>query len=183
MKKQISIYILLLLFLIFACGTYFMSNRHTPSDYVIMAHQIRTDIAEKLSKRYNMQVVGVGGGMAGSVNVIGLSFQILGPLSKEKLREILVDCVEEFLAPINANENIRPFLKNYPFTEKEIVITIFIVDASGRNVYDPDVVVATAFNGKIWYYTEDKDNKFRYKQKIQEDYQTALKIVREAKQK
>lgn len=183
MKKQTGIYILSLLFITFACGAYFMRNRHPPSNYVILTHQIRSDVAEKLSKRYNMKVRGVTGGMAGSVNVIGLSFQILGPLSKEKLREILVDCVEEFLAPINTSEKIRPYLKNYPFTEKEIEITIFVVDASGRNLYDPEIVVATAFNGKIWYYTEDKDNEFGYKQKIQENYQTALKIVREAKQK
>ncbi|MEI8124351.1 MAG: hypothetical protein WCG42_01190 [Parachlamydiaceae bacterium] len=181
MNKKTRMYVLI--FTILVCGTYFMSNRHTPSKYVIMAHQIRTDVAEKLSKRYNMRVIGVRGGMAGSVNVIGLSFQILGPLSKEKLREILVDCVEEFLASINANEQIRPFLKNYPFTEKEIDITIFVVDASGRNVYDPDVLVATAFIGKIWYNTEDKDNEFKYKQEMEEDYQTALKIVRETKQK
>jgi hypothetical protein len=179
-RVKMGIFICLLTFII-ACGAIFMLNRNIPPDYADMAHQIRTDVAAKLTKRYNMRVIGVTGGMADCVNVIGLSFQIRGPLSKEKLREILVDCVEEFLTPINESEKIRPFLKNYPFTEKEIIIKIFIVDETGIRVYDPDIAVATAINGKVRYDTEDINDEFGYKQQIREDYQIALEIVRGSK--
>jgi hypothetical protein len=163
-------------------GAYWAYPRHTPVDYVAMADAITADVAEKLTERYPMQVIGVSGGMMNTVNTIGLHFQIRGPITKERLREMLVDSVEEFLTSINANEEIRPFLKNYPFTEKEIDIVIFIVDGLGIHVYDPDPAVAAAAHGKICYYTEDKNNEFGYKQKIKEDYQTALQIVRESKQ-
>ena len=114
---------------------------------------------------------------------MGLSFQIRGSLSKERLRIIIIDCVEEFLTLINANEQLRPHLKNYPFTTKEIEIEIFVVDATGRNVYDPEIMLASSYSGKIWYETVDKDAKFGYKTSTSEDYETALKIVREGLKK
>ena len=92
---------------------------------VVIVDLITADVAAKLAKRYNMRLIGVTGGLARRVNVLGLSFQIRGPLSKEQLRAIVVDCVEEFLLPINTNERLRPSLKNYPFTANEIEIKIF----------------------------------------------------------
>lgn len=181
MMNRTKKYAILLVFIITVIsGIYYVYNRDISIDYVSMADKITVDVAEKLTKRYHMRVIGISGGMAGHVNTIGLHFQIHGPLTKEKLREILVNSVEVFLTSINADEKIRPFLKNYPFTEKEIKIAIFIVDESGIHVYDPDIAVAAAMRGKIWYFTEDRSDKFEYKQEIEENYQTALKIVQES---
>ena len=107
------------------------SQKYIPAEYVVIVDQITADVAAKLANRYNMRVIGIGGGLAGGVNRLGLSFQIRGPLSKEQLRAIIVDCVEEFLLPINTNERLRPSLKIYPFTADQIEIEIFVVDQSG----------------------------------------------------
>jgi len=163
-------------------GAYF-SFRNVTRDYVDMADEISAGVEATLSKRYNMRAVANISGMMGSIYLIGLDFEIRGPITKEKLREILVDCVEEFLAPINANEEIRPFLKNYPFTENEIQIKLFVVDVSHKDVYEPDFMIASAFGGKVYYKSKDKNLKYGYTQDIEEDYQTALKIVRESTQK
>jgi len=183
MKIIFLIFLTLLFFQSNCFGIKFMNNQYVPAEYVVIAQQIRTDVAAKLSKRYNMQVIGVTGGLADCVNVLGLSFQIRGPLIKEELRRILVDCVEEFLIPINTNERLRPFLKNYPFTSKEIEIEIFIVDDTGRRVYDPEIMLAAEYHGIVEYRTADKNTEFGYKQEMEEDYQTALSIVRKEQQK
>ena len=164
-------------------GVKFVNNQYVPADYIVMADQITEVVKDKLIKRYNMRVIGVAGGMADCVNLVGLSFQIRRPLSKERLREIIVDSVEEFLTSINKNERLRPFLKNYPFTAKEIEIEIFIVDNTGREVYDPEIMLAAAYRGTVKYRTEDKDNKFGYKSTTEESYETALKIVKESLKK
>ena len=155
------------------------SQKYIPAEYVVIVDQITADVAAKLANRYNMRVIGIGGGLAGGVNRLGLSFQIRGPLSKEQLRAIVVDCVEEFLLPINTNERLRPSLKNYPFTANEIEIKIFIVDKSGRRVHDPEIMIAKEFQGTVEYLTVDKDAKFGYKSSTEEDYEEALKIVRD----
>ncbi|MEI8366168.1 MAG: hypothetical protein WCF65_07090 [Parachlamydiaceae bacterium] len=157
-----------------------MNNQYIPADYVVVANKITDEVAVKLSKKYNMKLMGSTGGMADCVNVIGLSFQIRGPLSQEILRKILVGCVEEFLVSINANEQLRPFLKNYPFTPHEIEIEIFVVDDTGKKIYDPEIGVATAKHGGLRYHTKAREPGylFGYKTTTREDYNAALKIVK-----
>lgn len=166
----------------FTYGISFVNNQYVPADYVVRADKITEEVKALLSKRYKMQVVGITGGMADCVNVLGLSFQINGPIPKNVLREMLVDCVEEFLVPINADEKLRPFLKNYPFTAKEIDIAIFIKDKNGNRLYDPEISVASAHYGKVYFNTVDKNNTMNgYKEWMEEDYETARKIVEENK--
>ena len=161
-------------------GVSSVDNQYIPADYVVIADQITDEVAAKLSKQYNMKLIGSTGGMAGCVNVIGLSFQIRGPLNQETLRKILVGCVEEFLTPINANERLRPFLKNYPFTSHEIEIEIFVVDARGEEIHDPEIGIATAKHGGLRYHTKAREPGylFGYKTTMKEDYNAALKIVK-----
>ena len=60
----------------------------------------------------------------GVINNLGILFQVKRKLSIEQAREILVDCVQEFLTEINSNEEIRPYLENFPFTSKNIHIAL-----------------------------------------------------------
>lgn len=173
----------ILLFII-ACFTFsvnlkanVMFNRYVPEEYVVIAEDILADMAEKLPKRHNMIVIGTGGGLAKRVNVLSLSFEIQGPQSKEKLREILIDCVEEFLLALNSNEKLRPHLKTYPFTSQGINIVIFVKNARRLQVLDPNIGVASARHGRIEYNTVE-ENPYGYKSSVEEDYDTALKIVK-----
>jgi hypothetical protein len=159
-------------------GEIVKNNEYIPAPYVVLADQIQADMAKRLSQRYNMRVVGMGGGLANRVNMLGLSFQIQGALTKEQLRKILIDCEETFLATINENEQIRPFLKNFPFTPKEIEIEIFLVDRTGREVFHPDISTAVAKHGELTYSTVDRNNTFVYKDEEVEAYGEALKLVR-----
>lgn len=51
-----------------------------------------------------------------------------------------------------------------------------------RRVNDPDFMIASSSDGTVYYYSKDKNLKYGYTQEIEEDYQTALRIVRESKQ-
>lgn len=128
-----------------------------------------------------MEVCGVTGRLADRVNLLGLSFQIKGLLSNKRLREILIDCTEYFIAAVNANEKIRPYLKNYPFTANEIELELFLTAADGKDLYAPDISVVSTFSGKVWYSTYEKDRLYGGRSTIEESYEDALKIVRESK--
>ena len=160
-----------------------LSSQHVSPPYVEMAGKIRSEIAQMLAKRYNMKIFGISGGMADCVNMLGLDFQIQGPLPKEQLRRILIESVHELLEAVNSNQQIRPFLKNYPFTEKEIITTLFVIDKNRENVFDPEILVASSYHGRLIFNTKDKAVKYGYKQEIKEDYETALKIVLEENKK
>ena len=173
---------LMLSALLLMCGTNHlnaeaMNNKYVPEEYVVIAQNIRADLAKKLSKKHHMTVVGITGGLARCVNVLGLRFDIQGPLTKEQIRNILIDCVEEFLTTINLNEKLRPHLKQFPFTAKEIDIGLFIVDNHKHEIFDPCIGTATAVAGKLRYYSVSKDDLFTLKQVAEEDYDTALQLV------
>ncbi|HEV8052732.1 MAG TPA: hypothetical protein VGP47_09565 [Parachlamydiaceae bacterium] len=156
-----------------------MNNQYIPAYYVIMAKEISAKVQKTLSDRYKMKILGVKSGLADCVNVLGLSFQIQGPLSKEELRVVLVGSVEEFLTQINSNLELRPFLKNYPFTTNEITITIFIKDKNGQSLYHPDISLAYSSTGEISFNTVDKNNIYGYESRERETYSTALVIVKD----
>lgn len=147
-----------------------------PRNHADMAREIRAVVGKKLTKKHKMDLIGVTGGMMGSVYIIGFRFQIHHPMDRGEARERIVDCVEELLAAVNANEEIRPFLKNYPFTVKNVDIAIFTDYLDGKEVFDPDISVVTADElGYITYRTEEPNgNPYAYKSEYRELYSEAL---------
>lgn len=155
-----------------------MNNHYMPPPYIAIADEITNDVAKTLCQKYSMRVVGIKGGMAGAVNVVGLHFQIQGPLTQERLREILIDSEEKFLTAINTNEEIRPYLKQFPFTTNELEIVIFVVDSQGREIFHPSINVVSVYSGKVVYHTLDQDDPYQYKTEIIEKYEDDLAIVK-----
>jgi len=149
-----------------------------PRDHAVIAREIRAKVAKKLVKKHEMECVGVGGGMMGSVYMIGLSFQIHRPIDRNEARERIIDCVEELLTAVNQNDEIRPFLKNYPFTTDNVQVAIFIKDKNRRDLYDPNISVVSVFKSQEISYCTTEPDKMKYKTQIREPYQEALALVK-----
>jgi hypothetical protein len=150
-----------------------MSFSFFKRDYADIAREIRGKVGKKLSKKHQMDLIGIGGGMIKTVNLICLSFQIDHPLERGEARYLVVDCVEELLNAINNNEEVRPYLKNYPFTTKNVQIAIFSINPDRSDVYDPYITVASINESdKIYYRTSDSITN-RYKHEYTEPYEEA----------
>jgi hypothetical protein len=146
--------------------------------------EIRAKAADKLIKKYDLMLVGTSAAMPGGViNNLGLVFHIHKVLTREQAREILVGCVEELISEVNMNKEIRPYLKNYPFTPKNITITLVIYNSNGTDVFDPDIGAASASHGKIWYATVASKRSYSYKSEYKESFDEAVKLVQEAQSK
>lgn len=148
---------------------------------VKLVTQIQAKLAKRLASKHHLSLSGDVTAMPGGViKEVGLLFHSHRILSIEEAREILVDCVQEFLSEINTNEEIRPFLENYPFTPKNIDIAIFIKDSNGIGVYDPNLNTVSASSGKLYYKTVSKDDTFNYKSEYKETFDEAFKLVNQA---
>ena len=55
------------------------------------------------------------------------------------MRELLIKSAQELLNQINENKEIQEFLKERPFTIKNVQIIIYNHDKNGQEVYDPDI--------------------------------------------
>ena len=114
------------------------------------------------------------------IQMLALAFDYYQPVSLEEARELLVYAVDEFVAAINADEKIRPYLGNYPFQPKNVEIRLFIHNRDGHNVKPGDLYVVTAVNGQLNYKIDDKP----YLKTIhKESYEAAVAELAKSRQK
>lgn len=147
-------------------------------DHVVIAKKIRASVAKNLCQKHRMSLIGEGGGMMGSVYIISLSFEVNRLMDRDEARERIVDCVEELLSAVNQSKEIRPYLKNYPFTVENVDMAIFIKDKNGRSVYDPNICVVSVYQSNEITFSTNEPNQYKYKNEYCESYQEALAKVR-----
>lgn len=157
-----------LLFLVLsltACQTSSSKNYQIP-DYEKMADRITDQTAKKIEAKTGLRLCGTGGGMMNHIRMMAMSFNCYSAVDMDKGRELVVYCVNEYLAAINANEEIRPHLIHYPFTPSDVEIRIFIYKPDRKDVPIGDLSVVSQAYGQVVY-------------KVREPFPVVLKRVHE----
>jgi hypothetical protein len=142
--------------------------------------------SESLAKKYHMRPFALTVAMpGGDIQYLELEFQIYGPLSKQELRKILINAAHDFLEDINSDSALCFYLKNHSLTIKDIGITLFLIDCSGKDLDDPHIGIAKILKGELEYdilidtYDEElKLNIPQIKSKCTETYVEALNILK-----
>lgn len=120
--------------------------------------------SEILYKRYG--IVPAGSGVGASCDVVtslSLHFYVSRPLSKEQAVRMLADCSQELVNQANASKLLRQFMENYPFTLKNVAISIQIQNEDGSEILAPGIsYVASSNNGSIRYYVEKDGSSHMY---------------------
>ena len=133
---------------------------------------------KKIEKKYHMTQVGIGGGIDKGINLMSLAFNRKGePLTQPEARKLIVAHVNDYLLAVNADEELRPYLANYPFKPENIDFTIYTNNLEGKDIFHPFICSVSAKSGKIIYYTDDPENTNKFKTTEIESYEEALKIV------
>jgi hypothetical protein len=118
--------------------------------------EIRYKIIKKYTQKYGLRVISIGDSMPGGIiHSTGVDFTIDRPISKQKARQILVECVQEYIQAMNNKKEIRSYLKDYPVTAKNIEVKLFIQDFDGDDLCYPNLSIASVFLGNIEYKTYD----------------------------
>lgn len=132
---------------------------------------------QKMEQKYHMNLVGIGVGGMDEVGLMSLAFHRNGePLNESGARKLAVNCIQDFLASINASEELRPLLKQFPFKPENVDIGIINYDQAGFDRFFPHIGTISCSSGKIGYLTDEPDN-YRYKTKKYETFEEALEIL------
>ena len=111
-----------------------------------------------------------------------MDFHFYRPLAIEAFRSLLLYAVEEYLAAINGNEEVRPYLHNYPFTPNNVEISIFLRNRDGSSLPPGEIYLATARRGEFVYFSDDmeaiKQGKDLLKKVHVETFEEAVQICR-----
>jgi hypothetical protein len=161
------------LFLFFGCSSFSYQSPH----YVKLAHEITANTATKLEEQKRLYLIGTGGGMMHDIQAMHMSFQFFHEVDLQEARELIVYAVREYLSDINNNEEVRPYLHNYPFTAKNIEIHIWIYNPNGSDPSLDKIYYISAINGNINYYL-DLPETYSRKSICKESYEQALKLIR-----
>ena len=147
----------LLLFLSMAVSIAGCTQKHAyqPSTKVTLASEIRNKVAIQLQREKELVPSGTGGQMMHQIKMLALSFDYRKPIDINKGRELLIEAVDEFVAAVNADERIRPYLNNYPFEPKNIEIRIFLRSPNGSDVAPGELSVISALDAVLEYDIRD----------------------------
>lgn len=147
-----------------------------------LVNSILAETAELIEKKYNIKSCGAGAAMPGGpIKELTLCFDTKFIHTKQQLRELLIISAQELLRHVNKNNDVQKFLKERPFTIKNVQIIIFNHDKDSREVYDPNISGAQIARGVLIYRTVSKSDGFRFKDQYEESYDEALKTLQNPK--
>ena len=112
---------LFFIFLVFSMKPAMAVKReHSKEERKIMNHSVNDIVVmfkNEMKENFGLICVGRGGGMAYDVDEIGVDFILHQQTSIEEAREIEIRATERLVEIINANEPIRPYLRDPPWDQ------------------------------------------------------------------
>ena len=127
-------------------------------NYEKIADAITANTAKKLEEQKKLYLIGTGGRMMHDIQAMHMSFQFFHEVDLEEARELIVYALREYLSDINNNEEVRPYLHNYPFTAKNVEIRIFIYGPDRNELPPEKIVYISSRNGILRYYIRADDD-------------------------
>ncbi len=168
--------------LFFTCGVMFSllfgcsSLGYQSPRYVKLAAEITEKTAQELKEKKNLYLVGTGGGMMNDIQMMAMSFHFYQEVDLKEARELVVYAINEYLLDINNNEEIRPYLHEYPFTAKNVEIHIWIYKPDRHRLPPEKIYYISAIDGILDYYIRGLEEYSR--QAIcEETYEEALQAI------
>lgn len=149
----------------------------TTAPYLKIVRQITRTVASDIEKELNIIFTGDGGRMPQKVEEISLDFMAYRKPSIEEARMLEVKATEKLLRAINSNEEIRPYLAEYPFLPNRAQIMISFQKRDNTHYTDGSVALVFQVKNTIFYDREDPLTE-RLETILEEPYEEASKIVK-----
>jgi hypothetical protein len=149
----------LLLFLMAFIGSCHPPNKEEADRRTkqMLATQVRDQTIAQLRKEKGLCVCGIGSSMLYQIKKLSIYFHYYNEIDIEQARELLMAAGTLLLDTTNANEQIRPFLQNYPFKPENIEIRIYIQKPNGREPDLGKLTIASIIDGILRYKIDNPE--------------------------
>jgi len=132
---------------------------HDEPIYCQLSDRITEAFCKDMQKKYNLHCTANSGQFLYNVNSLHLTFTCIKNVSVADGRNIIVDAVQDLVKRVNGDPDIRPYLSHYPFSPKDICISISFYDPSYKRV--PTDFLALIVNTRNYiYYDKYQENRF-----------------------
>jgi hypothetical protein len=140
-----------------------------------IAGQVSVNFSKKMKEKFDFDLLGMGGGGFHDLNTLSFHFNCPMILDVFEARKLIIQVVDEFINDINSKQNIKLYLRNYPFTVNNINL---LIGFKKNNQYPIEGKVAfiSCSNEKIDYATFEHE-KNHLTNIFRETYNEALQII------
>lgn len=147
--------------------------------HVKAAHKIMNSFTKKMKKE-GLSLFASGGSMMGDIQVISLDYETCKSVNIEQARMLFIKEAEALLYQINSDHEIHPYLHDYPFTSRNIFLTIAFCKTDGNFADPPNIayVMLRTHKDLVCYSIYDEQTE-RLETVYEEPYEEALKIYNE----
>jgi hypothetical protein len=138
--------------------------------------------ADSLMNRYSKELqkkeiylAGSGGAMYDKITCLMLQYDKIERLDIEETRKLYMEALLGFIEKVDNCAEIQPFLKDHPFTYKNVEFGIGFFDKNHKFVPPPYIAYVSIIKGNILYSIYNEKN--RLEVIYREPYEEAFKIV------
>ncbi|MBX9745007.1 MAG: hypothetical protein K2X08_07355 [Chlamydiales bacterium] len=131
------------------------SEESKPPEYLKYVDEIVEDFAKDMKKKYQLHCYGNGGSMPNDVAEIGVLFISYQKSTIENAREMEVNAIQELIRRVNNHEKIRPYLREYPFNQDRVDVSISFRTETDNRPLDGSVALVFLAKNKIFYYSAE----------------------------
>lgn len=100
-------------------------RQHKAKPYEAEIDAFQMNFVEQMYKQRGLKCSDIGGDLSDGIKQVAFNFVLFKRASIAQARELLVQVTEDIVKQINANEKLRPYLKNYPFQPKDTQVRIY----------------------------------------------------------
>lgn len=122
---------------------------HKTTEQEAALDAICSSFANKMLLRYGLECRAVGGDLV--EGTFGASFTSMSRSDQKEARQLVVNMTEILLAYINKSPEIRPFLKEYPFSADNLKLNIKFTDSNYFTYVDGPLKTVTLDKNEITY--------------------------------
>lgn len=145
------------------------------NSYSDIALGIVKSYSKEISQQECVAIIGTGGSMTKDVKTLYLHVWSENELEVSEARRMYLRILQGLVDKVNANEEVRPYLHDYPFTWKNIDLDLGFHNDNGW-VGNEKVALVTICKGEIFYKIYDQDDD-GFRLIYREPYEEALRIV------
>lgn len=144
--------------------------------YVRKTNQLITSFAKEVASTDHMHLSMNGGALYKDIKSIDMGFQSNRYVDVEQARLIYISLSQRFIAKMNSDLEIRPYLHNFPSTYKNVFLSICFMNSKNDFIGEPYIARVKEINGTVFYSTYDGQ---RLQSTYKEPYEEALRIYQE----
>ena len=166
------LFIIAILFFV-SCSENIQDAGYQPIHVSTVINEIEKKVFHQLLIEQNLYPFEFGSGGKNPVTLLHFGFLYFDEIEIKEARELIMTAGNQFLKEINTNEQIRPYLANFPFKPENIQLEIFLKKPDRSEIGLGKLHVIAMEDGEVRYNIRSAETK-RLTTTYKETYEEAM---------